>query len=78
MGQAKSRGTLRERQALAAVRNEALKAAIIEDSNPLLKKMVVRDGIQKVATKLTAAGLIHAPRKTHIYTQPTTNQPKEI
>lgn len=71
MGQAKRRGTLEQRQALAELRNEALAAAINNGGNPVLTDILTRHGIQRTATKLTAAGLINAPRPGDVYQKPS-------
>ena len=58
MGQAKRNGTFEQRKALAQARNQALLANIQGTPNHPLQPVVRTLGIQRVATRLTAVGLL--------------------
>ena len=60
MGQANSRGTSEKRKQMAEMRNDALRERIRGDQR--LNSYVLANGIQKLATNLTKAGVIRAPQ----------------
>jgi hypothetical protein len=63
MGQAKKRGTYDQRVAMAKERNTYLAGQLTFGST--LHTMEMRSGIQRVATRLTAVGMIPIPTREH-------------
>jgi hypothetical protein len=63
MGRATKRGTFEERVALAKERNAYLTSQLPQSKNATVHKIYDRHGIQRLATVLTAAGMIPVPTK---------------